>query len=214
MGLYTLNKAKINSDLKKRFIVVEDFYENPQYVREFALRQFFHSGGLGKGYMGNRTGDFFFAPDMKDVLESIIGKKINNWYDGDYCNGVFQHCCKDDRLVYHCDEQDWAGAIYLNPDAPHKAGTSFYASKRNGQRGGAGCELDEEVVFAGDFNSPEKDENPFLNPNLYEKVDEVGNIYNRLVLFDAHLIHAASEYFGETPENSRLFHLFFFNVER
>ena len=209
MGSLILNKAKINSDFKRRFVVVEDFYENPQYVREFALRQFFHSGGLGKGYIGNRTGDFFFAPDMKDVFESIIGKKINNWYDGDYCNGVFQHCCRDDRLVYHCDGQDWAGAIYLNPDAPYKAGTSFYASKRNGQRGGIGCELDCDVVF-----KPEKDEDPFLNPNLYEKVDEVGNVYNRLVLWDAQLIHAASEYFGETPENSRLFHLFFFNIEK
>ena len=64
------------------------------------------------------------------------------------------------------------------------------------------------------FFKPEKDEDPFLNPNLYEKVDEVGNVYNRLVLWDAQLIHAASEYFGDNPENSRLFHLFFFNIDR
>lgn len=212
MSSLILNKAKINSDFKRRFVVVDDFYEDPDYVREFALRQVFVDGGIGKGYMGNRTGDFFFAPDMKYAFESIIGKKINNWYDGDYCNGVFQYCTKGDRLVYHCDEQDWAGAIYLNPNAPYNTGTSFYASKRNGQRGGSGCELDCSTVF-----KPEKDEDPFLNPNLYEKVDEVGNIYNRLVLWDASLIHAASEYFGENPENpenSRLFHLFFFNIEQ
>ena len=188
--------------------MAEDFYEDPYYVREFALRQSFYSGGLGKGYMGNRSKDFFFAPNMKEAFEGLLEKKIKNWYDGDYCNGVFQFCVKGDPLVYHCDGQDWAGAIYLTPDAPYNTGTSFFASKKNKQRGGIGSPLDCDVVF-----SPEKDEDPFLNPDLYEKVDEVGNIYNRLVLWDARLIHAASEYFGDNPENSRLFHLFFFNVE-
>jgi len=32
-----------------------------------------------------------------------------------------------------------------------------------------------------------------------------------LVLFDAKCIHAATEYFGQTKEDSRLFHLFFFD---
>jgi len=209
MGSFILNKAKINPDYKKRFICVDNFYENPDYVRQIALKEYFHAGGEGLGYMGSRTADFFFAPDMQKVFEDIIGYKINNWYDGDYCNGVFQHCGKADKLVYHCDGQDWAGALYLNPDAPFSAGTSFFASKRNGQRGGIGGNIDCDVVFR-----PEKDEDPFLNPNLYEKVDDVGNVYNRLVLWDAQLIHSASEYFGDKPENSRLFHLFFFNIQR
>jgi hypothetical protein len=209
MGSYILNKAKINPNFNKRFIVVDDFYENPDYIREKALMENFFEGGEGKGYMGNRTPDYFFAPNMQQAFESIIGNKINNWYDGDYCNGVFQFCTKSDKLVYHCDGQDWAGAIYLNKNAPYNAGTSFFASKRNGQRGGLGGNFNSDIAF-----QPEADEDPFLNPNLYEKVDEVGNVYNRLVLWDAQLIHAASEYFGETAENSRLFHLFFFNVAR
>ena len=43
-------------------------------------------------------------------------------------------------------------------------------------------------------------------------VDKIGNIYNRVVLFDSRCIHAASEYFGNTKENSRLFQLFFFDL--
>ncbi len=208
MGLFTLNKAKINKKFNTRFIVIDNFYENPDYVRQLALKEEMHAGGLGKGYMGSRSSDFFFAPHMKEVFEEILGGEISNWYTGEYCNGVFQHCSKGDHIVYHCDGQDWAGAIYLTPDAPYNTGTSFFASKRNKQRGGIGSSLDCDVVFA-----PEADEDPFLNPNLYEKVDEVGNIYNRLVLWDSRLIHAASEYFGDKPENSRLFHLFFFNLK-
>jgi hypothetical protein len=46
----------------------------------------------------------------------------------------------------------------------------------------------------------------------WEEIDRVGNIYNRLVLFDAHLCHGASAYFGDTITNGRLFQNFFFNL--
>ena len=209
MANFNLNNVKIYQNFNKRFIVVDDFYENPDQVRDFALNTEKYAGGLGKGFMGNRTADAYFAPQMQQVFENILGMRIANWYDGEYCNGVFQYCVDGDHLVYHCDGQDWAGAIYLTPDAPFDSGTSFYASKRNRQRGGNNTEFDFETAFA-----PEKDEDPHLNPNLYEKVDDVGNVYNRLVLWDAQLIHAASSYFGDKPDNSRLFHLFFFNVEK
>ena len=80
MGSYILNKSKINPKFNKRFIVIDNFYENPDYIREIALKENFFEGGLGKGYMGNRTADYFFAPDMQEVFEKIIGNKINNWY--------------------------------------------------------------------------------------------------------------------------------------
>ena len=44
-------------------------------------------------------------------------------------------------------------------------------------------------------------------------VDVAGNVYNRLILFNAQAIHAASEYFGDSKENSRLFQIFFFDAE-
>ena len=33
------------------------------------------------------------------------------------------------KLVYHCDEQSYAAAIYLTPYAPYWTGTSFWAYK-------------------------------------------------------------------------------------
>jgi transcription antitermination factor NusA-like protein len=52
-----------------------------------------------------------------------------------------------------------------------------------------------------------------LDRNAWELVDTVGNVFNRLVIFDSKLIHAASEYFGSNIHDSRLFHLFFFDAE-
>ena len=53
---------------------------------------------------------------------------------------------------------------------------------------------------------------PHLNKENWETVDSIGNVYNRLVIFNAQYIHAVSEYFGEDITNSRLFQLFFFNI--
>jgi len=41
----------------------------------------------------------------------------------------------------------------------------------------------------------------------------IGNVYNRLVIFDGKNIHSGSEYFGTGLEDSRLIHLFFFDSE-
>ena len=63
------------------------------------------------------------------------------------------------------------------------------------------------------FGKYEDNEANFLDGTAWEKTDEVANIYNRLVIWNAKLIHAASEYFGDKKENSRLFHMFFFDVK-
>ena len=201
MDKFILNKAKINTNYKKNFIVVDNFYEDPDYVRDFALRQ--NLIAHPDNHKGKRTDDRFFAPDMKEIFEKILGNKISNWYDRGYCNGVFQYCTSDDPVVYHCDGQDWAGAIYLTPNAPYDSGTSFFASIFNGDRDSADPSFDYDTVFNGDF----------LDPNRFHKVDEIGNVYNRLVIWNSRLIHAASSYFGQKPEDSRLFHLFFFDLE-
>jgi len=52
---------------------------------------------------------------------------------------------------------------------------------------------------------------PHLDGTSFEPVDVLGNVYNRLVIFDASCIHSASQYFGTVMENSRLWQMFFFD---
>ena len=67
-------------------------------------------------------------------------------------------------------------------------------------------------------NNPKKllrtHESNYLDGTQFEKTDEVSNIYNRLVIFDAKKIHAATNYFGDNIHDSRLFQLFFFNLKK
>jgi hypothetical protein len=193
----------------KDVIVVDNFYDDPDLVRDFAMNGLAFSPS--KYHKGERATDRFILNGTKAKLEKIIGREIYNWnYEG-YANGIFQFCTADQALVYHVDTQMYAGVVYLTPDAPVTAGTAFYKSKVNGHRSFDSTQRSsKEYVEAFKGNSNEMN---FYDSSNFELVDVVGNVYNRLVLFNASQIHAATQYFGDSIENSRFFHMFFFDVK-
>tara|TARA_B100000579_G_scaffold72604_1_gene55582 strand:- start:2421 stop:4133 length:1713 start_codon:yes stop_codon:yes gene_type:complete len=194
----TINSFSVNTITKPRLWIVDDFYDDPYALRNFVLQQEFEENL--KYYKGNRSKIQYIVPGTKEAFEKIIGKKITNWTETHGMCGRFQYCTAKDDLVYHCDGQTLAGMIYLTPDAPFSCGTSLFAHKRTGLR--------NENNF-GDVNV--FDETGFYDRTKFDLVDTAGNVFNRLVLFDAKCIHSANEYFGTDLSNSRLFHLFFFD---
>jgi glycosyltransferase involved in cell wall biosynthesis len=193
-----INSFSVNIQTKPRLWIVDDFYADPHAVREFALQQEFEPNL--NYYKGSRSNQQYIVPGTKEAFEKVIGKKITNWTETHGMCGRFQYCTAEDSLVYHCDGQTLAGMIYLTPDAPFSSGTSLFAHKRTGLR--------NENDF-GDVNVFE--ETGFYDKSKFELVDTAGNVFNRLVIFDAKCIHSANEYFGTNLTNSRLFHLFFFD---
>jgi len=188
--------ALINTNLPT-FIVVDNFYTEPDKIRDFALKQGFYPDL--KRHKGKRSSVFRFD-GLKERFEALIGRKISTW-DKYGTNGCFQYCIAEDLAVYHKDSQQYAGVLFLTPDAPIQSGTQFFRS-RHTKKMKVSTE-DHSIVF----------QNGFYDSTQFESVDTVGNVYNRLVLFDAQLIHAAPVYFGNTKENGRLFQLFFFDLE-
>jgi hypothetical protein len=47
----------------------------------------------------------------------------------------------------------------------------------------------------------------------WHKYDVVANRYNRLVMYRGDLFHMSNDYFGSTPQDGRLFQLFFFDTQ-
>jgi hypothetical protein len=133
-----------------------------------------------------------------------MGKKIANWEEN-LTNGRFQISWAGEPLVYHCDEQKWGGMIYLTPDAPYQCGTTLYSHKETKAR----------TYYDSGWDAAWKNVpgDPHLDGTSFEPVDVIGNVYNRLVIFDASCIHSASQYFGTVRENARLWQMFFFDTE-
>lgn len=208
-GEIRTNLYKVNQNFNKRCWVVDNFYEDPDEVRSFALRQKYFPG---EGAVGHRTRKQFFFKGVKEKFEEIMGKKILNegehswYYPG--INGRFQYCEAGTKRVYHCDEQQYAALVYLTPDAPPECGTTFFRHKKTKRRHNREINWasgEGQLVFPGDT---------FLDKTRYEQVDVVGNVYNRCVIFDGGLIHSASDYFGASMITCRLHHMYFFNCEK
>ena len=186
---------KLNRKPQMTTWVVDNFYADPIAVRNFALKQEFVEEK--DYYKGCRTKHQYFLPGTKEAFEKIMCIQIREWESHGMC-GKFQYCTAQDSLVYHHDGQTWAAMIYLTPDAPYDCGTSLFASK-NGARKSSDANIG--TAFDGGFYDSTK----------FDLIDSIGNVFNRLFIFDAQNIHAASKYFGQTLEDSRLFHIFFFD---
>jgi hypothetical protein len=186
----------LNQNMKKRLFVIDNFYEDPNKIREFALSVEFAEDN--RWYKGKRSTQAYRFPGIKESFESILGEKINVWDEHQF-NGCFQITTAEDFQVYHHDLQKWAAIIYLTPDAPLESGTRLHRSKLTGAR-----HADDETIngsFAGGFYDSTK----------FDVVDNAGNVYNRLIIMDARCIHSAGAYFGNDSNTGRLIHLFFFD---
>jgi hypothetical protein len=189
---------QINYNNIPSFVVIDDVYVDPDSVRNFALSQTFNYHP--NNHKGRRTDTTFLFNGLKDLFESKLNCKIKNWeYYG--TNGCFQYCIAGEQLVYHFDAQQYAGVLFLTPDAPPQTGTTFYRSKYTKKM--KVSDNEHSIVF----------KNGFYDSTEFDVVDVVGNVYNRIVLFDARMIHAASCYFGTNIDNGRLFQLFFFDLD-
>lgn len=190
--------VEFNEKVAPSLIVVDNFYKNPDDIRKFALTLEYN---YHKDYhKGKRTDKPYRFEGLKEQFEKILGIKIKNW-EHYGTNGVFQICIAGDQLVYHVDNQQYAGIIFLTPNAPPETGTTLYRSKHTLKT--KVLKNEHNIVF----------KNGFLDSTEFDIVDVVGNVYNRLILFDSQQIHAASAYFGTNLENGRLFQLFFFDLD-
>lgn len=193
-------------------LVVDNFYRDPDAVRAFALEQPFEEAPAV--YKGLRTPRRYLWPHLKEDFERLLHVEITDWLRQP-ANGAFQQTVEGDPLVYHADTQDYAAAIYLTPDAPWGSGTSFWAHRSfecrrspmhpfESPRWPTPSLIHDAVFTHGNL----------LGGDAWKLVDQVGAVYNRLVIWDAKLIHSATSYAGFSSENPRLVQLFFFSVRR
>jgi len=210
-----------NGDLKNRFlfpffptIIVDDFYEDPDLMREYALEQEFFKGNRGS-WPGVRTK---LLHELNEELFDIVSKKIM-FVLRKYGFREFAELQTGFQLVDETYGRGWvhdddpklhvAGVIYLNKDAPEECGTTIYkdAPDFNGE--------EYTKMFMKDVldSTPEERKQiaKYRNDQLkhFTPTIKVESVYNRLVMFDSRSWHSADHFFGTTKEDSRLNQVFF-----
>lgn len=199
-----INSAGINFNIHTpHILVVDNFYKYPHVICDDASKaQYTTNDHL---YKGERSRYNFLYPYVKEEFERLLNVRITDWLSQPM-NGVFQITRKENPLVWHSDSQDYAGAIYLTHDNDN-IGTSFWKSRSGSCRRPANHPLENK---ASDLNAEIYSDFNLVNPDNWLLVDRVGSVFNRLVLWDAKLIHSATMY----PETERLVQLFFFNIQK
>ena len=188
-------------------IIVDNFYNNVDEVRQFALQQNFNVDG---NYPGHRTKSFM-NQSVADYISSIVGAEMD-WdpenFEESY-SGAFQYTTQNDRTWIHADGWNtWAGVCYLTPNAPASGGTGIFRHKETG--------LSMTPRLEDGSRNEELLDKIYEDARDYTKWDQtamVGNVYNRLVLYKGDLFHASLDYFGKNLHDGRLFQTFFFNTK-
>ena len=188
-------------------IIVDNFYNDVDLVREFALQQDFDVNG---NYPGHRTKSLT-NDTVKEVIQNIIrtaGGKIT-WWDTEQYNGAFQYTTAADRSWIHADQtSNWAGVCYLTPDAPPTAGTGLFRHKSTGlYRAPKNDDGSLNMEFLNEINQDSQD------MTKWDRIDTIANKYNRLILYRGDIFHMSLDYFGRNKYDGRLFQTFFFNTE-
>jgi hypothetical protein len=193
-------------------LTIDNFYTNPDEVREFALKQEFKVRG---NYPGQRTKSFLtdsLKKKMRDILYPFAGE-ITYWGSNDTENnytGSFQYTVSEDRSWIHADSTtDWAAVCYLTPDAPLSAGTGIFRHKATGW-----SHYDYKRENEPGYVESAPPGNEMRDYTKWEMVDRIGNVYNRLIMYRADNYHVSLDYFGQNMNDGRLFQVFFFNTER
>jgi hypothetical protein len=172
-------------------IIVDNFLDNPDRVRESALSLDFYRTGEFPGARSDRA-DYEYEAYITAKIESVLNLQITEFRQDSFC---FQLCLDDHETWLHHDETQWAGILYLTPNAPAGAGTAIYRHVPTG-------------IYAGPAELDVKD------IDNWEIITAIGNVYNRMVLYKGQQYHRSLiPGFGNSAETGRLTQTFFFNTD-
>lgn len=207
---------KINFNRRTpHILVVDDFYSDPTAILNEARQAQYEEND--KLFKGKRTPYKFLYPYVKEEFERLLQASITDWINQPM-NGIFQITSSKDPIVWHSDTQDYAGAIYLSSSSLNE-GTSFWRHKQTHCRRPPNHPMEAnnpriQDDLSGKYHTNHLDEiyseYNLLHEDNWELVDRVGCVFNRLVLWDAKLIHSATQY----GNNDRLAQLFFFSIHK
>jgi Family of unknown function (DUF6445) len=192
-------------------LCVDNFYDDPDSVREFALKQdFLESPG---NYPGNRT-----KPLHELNRDLFLG----------FCSKLFQLYYPDDDIEWNVQTSFWkvgtlnsdpnspknmgwihedgcllAGVVYLTPGFDNRLGTTIYRQVGERQK------IDHTIMkkFYATGQDDNFDDNITKNNSAFEETVRIGNVYNRLVCFDGYVSHSPSHYY--MGDETRMVQVFF-----
>ena len=208
----------INFDRLIPASIIDNFFDNPDEIRNYALTLEFNSPkGLYPGYRSEQIK--IINPTLYNEINSRILSLFFNQYKDALDISVesqFQSIPKkfEEGWVHQdidLNNRNIAGVIYLTPNPVLDCGTSIY--RQISEPNYADLKLRNEYYSNGSVDDIEKYKEGRARYNSnFEKTLDVKNVYNRLLIYDTSEFHKESGFFGSCKEDSRLTIVFFMTV--
>ena len=198
---------------------VDNFYDDPDYVREYALSLNYQE--TPGNYPGSRT-DFLHVINP-NFFNYFCDKLFSLYYDFNKSNvnwivqtgfqlvppyGSDKNLIKNTGWIHLDSSTVFAGVIYLNPIVDINCGTSLYKLKN---------ETPPDPISANEIktqfykNKIDLNYDKLIlehNESFIETI-KFNNVYNRMISFDSQSYHAANNF--QTGTDTRLTQVFFVN---
>ncbi|MBN8480701.1 MAG: hypothetical protein J0L88_03815 [Xanthomonadales bacterium] len=192
-------------------IVVDDFFSDPQALRDAALRLDYPP--QQGAFPGRNSQQRLSLPGLAEAVSRIVGeplKPVEPLQSHAKCRVTL--AADEGRAKVHIDQSHWSGILYLSRPRDCRGGTDFFRHRRTGSDR---APIDAQELAAMGYASMaemhhdiiERDSN---DDSAWEPTMQVPMRYNRLVLLRPWLWHTAGAGFGTTLEEARLVFLMFF----
>ena len=201
----------------KRFVVVKDnFYSNPEKVYQAAQQADYYEP---RYYTGFRSKNVYHERGIKSKLEKILGIKITRWdtdpleENGIFYQGLSKGSWKETPGV-HSDSpyNDITVVVYLTPALPYTCGTSLWMHKQTGLCDPPTIEAAKRLkIRIADLR--EQFEVESKNRKKWVEIDRIGYRYNRMVAYPSGVLHSATNHYGGSLNEGRLYQTFRIGVD-
>ena len=221
--------------LGRNAVVVDNFYKNPDEVREFALSNINNRGREAPSIPGGRI--YVDTDEVKDKLKGIFHTlcfdpdiwRRDQVYDEDFFNerwdeqGFMCNVINDETLLnnplgiiphqdyYPCDDKTFKGVIrsrygsviYLNTPEECHGGTNLYSFNKHisiFEREHCGIPVIEDATDEELYNHIRS----YLDNNFCNVEHSFEMVYNRMVLYEADVLHGQNAELGHFTNFDRI----------
>ncbi len=192
-------------------IVVDDFLDNVQQLRDAALRLTYPE----------QDGAFPGRNSLQRINIEHLVERVSRLVDEplELLSPPQSHAkCRitlaadKGRAKVHVDKSHWSGILYLSRPEDCRGGTELFRHRRTGTDR---WPLNRDELLAMGFSSLEELQREIIekdsnDDSKWELTMQVPMRFNRLVLLRPWLWHTAGPAFGDRIENGRLVYLMFF----
>ena len=197
-----------------RVYIVDNFYTQPDDVRQFAISQEKENSSNGN-YAGVMSVNSFLTQEHIDTFKELTGQSV---FPSTSFNGKFRFSQINDTFKQdiHFDPGEnncaWAGVVYLTPNVENTDGTIFWKHKRTGLES-----IPRTLEGINEYGWKDtNDLKQFLDTDgmdhsLWEKTLTIPYRYNRLILFRPWMFHSPGPLFGNTIDTARVIQTFFWS---